>query len=673
MTSKECIDFLYGQRRVFSKPGLSRIEYMLESVGSPQNKLKYVHVAGTNGKGSCASMVASMLAAGGFKTGLYVSPDISKRFEGIRINGRMISGGKLAELVERIAPAVGELDQKDDSPTAFEMITACVFLWFFLEKCDICVIECGMGGMLDATNVIKDPLACVLMNISIDHVRVLGSTVAEIAANKAGIIKQGAEVICYGNSDEALETILRVCREKGAEATVPDYSLINIKKLDDTGSVFDYKNLRNIRLGLAGLSQIKNCCCALETVFSLARHGFETGETAIKKGLKKVRMPGRFEIFSKDPTVIYDGAHNIGSVTALVENLGKFYPGKKATVVMGVMADKAYGEILAMLKPLINRLVAVTPDNERALDKELLRDEAKALGIEATCAEIAEIGNIIKKANRNDLILVTGSLYIYKDALPHIKNAVRRKEKNMSDKIMTVAIDGPSGAGKSTVAKAISKLFKIGYLDTGAMYRTVALFMDRNIPELEGEVNAGEIQPATVEKIISLLKNTGIEVRYDENNVQHMFLGDEDVSGKIRTPLISMEASKVSAIPEVRVYLVDMQREIGSRNSIVMDGRDIGTHVLKDATVKIYLTASAEERANRRYKELIEKGSEVSYEEVLKNIIDRDYGDTHRASSPLRQAEDAVLLDTTTLSLDGSISAAVEIVTSKTGVEPVKE
>ena len=673
MTSKECIDFLYGQRRVFSKPGLSRIEYMLESVGSPQNKLKYVHVAGTNGKGSCASMVASMLAAGGFKTGLYVSPDISKRFEGIRINGRMISGGKLAELVERIAPAVGELDQEDDSPTAFEMITACVFLWFFLEKCDICVIECGMGGMLDATNVIKDPLACVLMNISIDHVRVLGSTVAEIAANKAGIIKQGAEVICYGNSDEALETILKVCREKGAEATVPDYSLINIKKLDDTGSVFDYKNLRNIRLGLAGLSQIKNCCCALETVFSLARHGFETGETAIKKGLKKVRMPGRFEIFSKDPTVIYDGAHNIGSVTALVENLGKFYPGKKATVVMGVMADKAYGEILAMLKPLIKRLVAVTPDNERALDKELLRDEAKALGIEATCAEIAEIGNIIEKANRNDLILVTGSLYIYKDALPHIKNAVRRKEKNMSDKIMTVAIDGPSGAGKSTVAKAISKLFKIGYLDTGAMYRTVALFMDRNIPELEREVNAGAIQPATVEKIISLLKNTGIEVRYDENNVQHMFLGDEDVSGKIRTPLISMEASKVSAIPEVRVYLVDMQREIGSRNSIVMDGRDIGTHVLKDATVKIYLTASAEERANRRYKELIEKGSEVSYEEVLKDIIDRDYGDTHRASSPLRQAEDAVLLDTTTLSLDGSISAAVEIVTSKTGVEPVKE
>ncbi len=239
----------------------------------------------------------------------------------------------------------------------------------------------------------------------------------------------------------------------------------------------------------------------------------------------------------------------------------------------------------------------------------------------------------------------------------------------MGNKIITVAIDGPSGAGKSTIAKAISKRFNIGYLDTGAMYRTVALYMDRNIPELADEVNAGAVKEATVQKIIGLLENTGIEVRYDGNNVQHMYLGDEDVSGLIRTPLISMEASKVSAIPEVRVYLVDMQRKIGSLNSIVMDGRDIGTHVLKDASVKIYLTASPEERAKRRYKELIEKGSTVSFDEVLKDIIDRDYGDTHRASSPLRQAEDAVLLDTSDLSLEESIDAAVAIVEKKTGVK----
>ena len=239
----------------------------------------------------------------------------------------------------------------------------------------------------------------------------------------------------------------------------------------------------------------------------------------------------------------------------------------------------------------------------------------------------------------------------------------------MSNKIITVAIDGPSGAGKSTVAKAISKKFNIGYLDTGAMYRTVALFMDRNIPELAGEVNAGAIEEKTVKKIIALLENIGIEVRYDENNVQHMYLGDEDVSGLIRTPLISMEASKVSAIPEVRVYLVDMQRKIGSVNSIVMDGRDIGTHVLKDASVKIFLTASAEERARRRYKELIEKSGSVTFEEVLKDIIDRDYGDSHRASSPLRQAEDAILLDTSDLTLEESVNAAVAIVTEKTGVK----
>ena len=194
------------------------------------------------------------------------------------------------------------------------------------------------------------------------------------------------------------------------------------------------------------------------------------------------------------------------------------------------------------------------------------------------------------------------------------------------------------------------------------MYRTAALYMDRRLPTLAAEVAEGAIHEETQKAIVGLLDGADIRVLYDENSVQHMYIGDEDVSGLIRTPVISMEASKVSAIPEVRVFLVDMQRKIGETTSVVMDGRDIGTHVMPGATVKIYLTASAEERARRRYLELIEKNPDTVYEDVLKDIVDRDYGDSHRAVSPLRQAGDAVLLDTTELSLEESIAAAVKIV-----------
>ncbi|MCR5694210.1 MAG: (d)CMP kinase [Clostridia bacterium] len=668
MTFEECIEFLYGDNRAFSKPGLSRIEYMLKCAGDPEKGLRYVHVAGTNGKGSCASMVASVLASSGLKTGLYISPDVSHRFEGIKINGRSIANETLAELVGDISGSVKELDERGDPPTAFEIITACVFLWFYLEKCDFCVVECGMGGAQDATNVIPAPECCVLMNIGLDHVKALGASVAEIAQNKAGIIKKGCDVVFYGGDNDALKVIKKVCRIKKAKLTVPDYNSLNILSRDISGSSFDYGELKGLCIALPGRSQIRNACCAVETVFSLRRKGFEIGDGAVRTGLSGVRMPGRFEVFSKEPAVIFDGAHNVDSVKELTENLDAFFPGKKVKAVYGVMADKNYPAMLDMLAPRISKLYAVTPSNSRALDNVKLAGIAREKGIDADPCGIDEaIGKTVSDADKNDVILITGSLYLYKDVFPFLKKETERKEKNMNDKIITVAIDGPSGAGKSTVAKAISSMFGIGYLDTGAMYRTVALFMDRNIPELAGEVEKGAISPETAEKIVSMLDKTGIEVRYDDANVQHVYLGDEDVSGKIRTPLISMEASKVSAIPEVRVFLVDMQREIGSKNSIVMDGRDIGTHVLTDASVKIFLTASPEERARRRYKELVEKGSDVTYEDVLKDIIVRDYGDSHRAASPLKQAEDAILLDTTELNLEESVAAAMKIVKDKTG------
>ncbi len=672
MTPIDPIDRLHAEKREFSKPGLSRVSYLLERAGNPQDHLKFVHVAGTDGKGSCASYIAAALTEAGFVTGLYTSPDVFEAYEGITVDGARITCDELSALMAELSEPIGELDGAGDGPTPFEIVTACVFMWFSRQKCDICVVECGMGGLYDATNVIPRSEVSVLMNIGKDHVKALGNTVTDIAKNKAGIIKPGSSVVFYGGDSDVLNVISRETKKNKGKLTVPDYEKACVRELTLKGTVFDYKNFKDIRLEMPGRAQIKNCCCAAEALIALGKRGFAIPPEKAVKGFGRVRIPGRFEVFSETPAVIYDGAHNVPGWEELTKNLEAFFPGKKVKIIAGIMADKNREAMIRMLKPFEESICCVTPLNKRALDGEKLRDLASASGMNSSAMPVRKaIEKTIGKSNENDVILVTGSLYLYKEARPLILEAVRRKEKQMSKKILTVAIDGPSGAGKSTVAKAISSQFKIGYLDTGAMYRAVALYMVRSIPEVEKEVEAGGLTAETTAKIVSLLDDTGLEVRYDDSNVQHVYLGEEDVSGLIRTPIISMAASKVSAIPEVRVFLVAMQREIGSKNSIVMDGRDIGTHVLTNASVKIFLTASPEERAKRRYKELLGKGMEADYETVLKDIIDRDYGDSHRAASPLKQAEDAVLLDTSDLGLEESVAAAVGIVTEKTGFKPV--
>ena len=220
-----------------------------------------------------------------------------------------------------------------------------------------------------------------------------------------------------------------------------------------------------------------------------------------------------------------------------------------------------------------------------------------------------------------------------------------------------VALDGPAGAGKSTVAKAVAKNLEILYVDTGALYRSLALFAINNNVDCRDEEN-----------VLKILDKANVELKYVDK-VQRVFLNGEDVSEKIRTPEISMGASDISAIPAVRQFLLDLQRKIAKENSVIMDGRDIGTVILPDAEVKIFITASAEIRAKRRYDELIEKGQDVVYKDVLKDVIERDYNDSHRKIAPLKQADDAILLDTSSLSLDESIDAVIEIINNKIKAE----
>ena len=674
MTVKEALAFIYDENKNVSRPGLSRMNELLGILGDPQRQCSFVHVTGTNGKGSFCHMLSEILTGAGYKTGVYTSPALTDIYERIRIDGEKISPRRLAYLTSVISPAAGSMD---DVPTRFELETALAFLHFSREKCDVVILEVGMGGALDATNVIDSNVMSVIMNISLDHTRELGRTVEEIAAVKSAVIKKGSPCVFYGEDPKALGVIRRKCLEEGSELICPDRKALRIKKVAPEGSRFSYKEYDDIFLPLPGKYQIFNAITVLEATGALSARGFRVPPGRVADLFSKLSpLEGRLEIVFKSPYVIYDGAHNPGGFEALFESLKSIFGPFKATVIMGVMADKDYAKCLEIAAPYVKTLCAVTPRNKRALDRRILAESARKAGIDAETLPCPKsfLLKEVQNARNDDIILICGSLYLYKDAAKWLravreKTAAADKKHEKENEMITIAIDGPSGAGKSTVAKALAKEFNIGYLDTGAMYRTAALYMDRRLPKLSEEVAEGGIREDTQAAIVKLLKDADIRVLYDENSVQHMYIGEEDVTGLIRTPVISMEASKVSAIPEVRVYLVDMQRRIGETMSVVMDGRDIGTHVMPAATVKIYLTASPEERARRRYLELIEKDPDTVYEDVLKDIIDRDYGDSHRAVSPLRQAEDAVLLDTTELSLEESVAAAVSIAKKAAGLD----
>ncbi len=653
MTIKECIDYVHMTKWTGSKPGLSRTRKLLDELGKPQNKLKFVHIVGTNGKGSAAAMLSNVLIDAGYKVGTFTSPFIVRFNERVKLNNVDIPDSELCRIVERIKPVA---DAMEDVPTEFEIITAIGMCYFAEQKCDIVVLEAGMGGKLDSTNVIKAPLVSMFMTINLDHMGILGNTVEEIAKTKAGILKHGSLAVIYGETKAGADVVVKECCKKGVPYVIPDKSKIAVKRTDPSGTVFDCGEIKDIELSLPGVHQTRNAACVIEAVKLLRTKNFTISEQNIKNGMKNVRWPARFEVFSKKPWLIYDGAHNIDGATAFAKNMETFFAGKKFTFVMGVMRDKDYESILTLIKPFVKKLYAVKPDNPRAMTPAELSEVAKKMGIDAEPREIND-----SLFDNGDTVCV-GSLYMYCQLLPYLE---KRREK--MKKTINVAIDGPSGAGKSTVAKAVAKDLGLGYLDTGAMYRAIALYMDRNLETLEEEVSNGVISEENIAKIRELLGAVDIDVRYDEEGVQHTLVNGEDINGLIRNQKISMEASKVSAIPEVRTYLVAKQRKIGEKISIVMDGRDIGTAVLPNATVKIYLTASAEERASRRYKELVESGQKADYDTVLKEIIERDRGDMTRAVSPLRQADDAVLLDTSKLSIEESIRAAKKIISEKAG------
>ncbi len=430
MTGEQAEQYIHSFDRFGSKLGLERITELLERLGDPQDHFKAVHVAGTNGKGSTSSMISSVLTEAGYKTGLFISPYILDFRERIQCCGRMISPEALGRVMNRVKPAVEQMKEEGNCPTEFEIVTAAAFEFYKDEECDIAVIEVGMGGRFDSTNVLKKPLASVITVIDYDHMDVLGDTLEKIAYEKCGIIKPGGTTISYPDQkEEALAVIMEQCALSNNRLIIPQSAAVKEIKSDIKGSRIKYGGME-ITIPLAGKHQICNCLTAVETLFALREKGMDIPDNAIMRGIERVHFAARFEIVNDEPLVIIDGAHNHSGARSLKEAL-QLLKDRKKTAVCGMLRDKDYRSSFEELAPLFDRMICVTPNNPRALPAgELARTAAELCRTEAEIVSCEELDRAFELAVENtgaeDAIIVFGSLYLAADMrriiLDHYKN-----------------------------------------------------------------------------------------------------------------------------------------------------------------------------------------------------------------------------------------------------------
>lgn len=411
MNYQQALEYIHSVSWMGSKPGLERTRKLLSLMGNPQDKLRYIHVAGTNGKGSVCAMLASVLKSAGYKTGLYTSPYILRFNERMRINGVDIADEELAEITEYVKQFA---ETMEDHPTEFELVTAIGFEYFYRNGCDVVVLEVGMGGELDSTNIIKAPLVSVITELALDHTGVLGSTIAEIAKAKAGIIKQTRPVVSADNTTEGSAVISQTCKKLNSAHFAPPYDEIVNKKTTPNGISFTY-NGQSYTVSLCGTYQFRNAAIVLKTLEVLATEGINATIQNIKEGLASVSWRARFEIMHRSPCFIYDGGHNPQGVSAAVESYKAHFGNQKAVVLIGVMADKDYTVELATLTEIAESFVTVRPDNPRSLSAEALSQAITAVGGISQAAEsVADgVAMAIRLANGKNNVLATGSLYMY--------------------------------------------------------------------------------------------------------------------------------------------------------------------------------------------------------------------------------------------------------------------
>lgn len=410
MTADEAIDFIHQNVWKGSKPGLSRTRELLSRMGNPQNTLRFIHVAGTNGKGSVSAMLSAILHSAGYTVGLYTSPYISRFNERIQINGVPISDSELSEITADCVPLSLSMD---DHPTEFELVTTVAMQYFRIRNCDVVVLETGLGGRLDSTNVIESPLCSVITNIGLDHTMELGDTEEKIALEKAGIVKSNRPTIIYQLNDSVTQVIANRCREMDSPLTIAEFDRIVSVSDSRAGQVFSYKNHRDLSLPLLGTHQLKNAAVALETVAILRNSGLSISESSVRNGLAGTVWPARFEILSDKPFFVVDGGHNPQCAETVADNLARYFPNMKTVILFGVLADKDYVGLARILDRVADAYVTITPNSLRALKANELAKKVECFGKPVFSCDTIDGG--IKKAlslaGEAGVVCSVGSLY----------------------------------------------------------------------------------------------------------------------------------------------------------------------------------------------------------------------------------------------------------------------
>ncbi|SNS06138.1 dihydrofolate synthase / folylpolyglutamate synthase [Anaerovirgula multivorans] len=440
MNYQEAIEYIHSTYKFGSKLGLENIKYLLNLLGNPHEELKIIHVAGTNGKGSTSSFIHGVLKTEGYKVGLYTSPYIEEFTERMQINGEKIDKQQLARLTTVVKEKIEiMLSEGKNHPTEFEVGTAIAFAFFAEEKVDYVVLEVGMGGRLDATNMIEKPIISVITPIDYDHMEHLGDTLGKIAFEKAGIIKENNYVVSYPQETEAMEVIKKVSEERNSQLFVADFDSLKVDYSTIEEQKFSVevleKSYKDIKITLAGPHQIYNCCMALTVVEALKQYqNIRISDEAIYKGLYDTKWIGRLEILDKSPLTMIDGAHNLQGAQALKKSVETLLKDYKVTFVVAMLKDKDVKGVLKNLIPLMNRVIVTTPNNPRGMAADDLAKELVSFGKNiCVCTSVEQAVNKAYKITENtDAILFAGSLYMIGEARSIINNKKKAftKEKN---------------------------------------------------------------------------------------------------------------------------------------------------------------------------------------------------------------------------------------------------
>lgn len=410
--------------------GLENMRELLGRLGNPQDDLKFIHISGTNGKGSVLAYLSTILSGGGYHTGRYISPTLFSYRERIQVDEQKIEKESLAHHVTAIAKAIEEMKAENaGNPTAFEVETALAFLYFKEKDCDIVVLETGLGGALDATNIIKTTVMEVIAPISMDHMEFLGDTLEKIAMQKAGIIKPHTAVVSASQEPDAKKVLDHVCKENQCSIYMVDPAQITDVLYDVEEQQFSYKNWKNVKITLAGSYQILNAALALEGVEELRRLGYHLTDEQVRQGLYRAVWRGRFTLLSKNPAVIIDGAHNPGAAKELKHSLDLYFKGKDLYYIFGVFQDKDYQEVIRLTAPLAKHIITVqTPGNPRALPANELKEAVQAVNpsVEAAQSIQEAVKKSLQLAKNEDAIIIFGSLSFLGEA----EKAVKGEEKN---------------------------------------------------------------------------------------------------------------------------------------------------------------------------------------------------------------------------------------------------